>query len=68
MNDGVMLLFLRQIFPEWSITRDADGVWRARGRVRVWASSVEGVLDVLAMAEPEAGERVRRFFAVAPEN
>ncbi|WUI00822.1 hypothetical protein OHR68_03110 [Spirillospora sp. NBC_00431] len=63
MNDGIMLLFLRQIFPEWSITREVDGVWRASGRVRVLASSADGVLDVLVMAEPEAGERVRRFFA-----
>ncbi|TDB84055.1 hypothetical protein E1264_26085 [Actinomadura sp. KC216] len=65
MSDGILLLFLREIFPEWSITRGADGVWRASGRVWVWASSVEGVLDALAMAEPDAGARVRSFFADA---
>lgn len=63
MNDGIMLLFLRQIFPEWVIVREADGVWRASGRVRVLASSVDGVLDALVLVEPDAGERVRRFFA-----
>lgn len=62
MNDGILLLFLRQIFPEWSIRPDGHGVWRARGRVLVSASSADGLLDVLALVEPEAAERVERYF------
>lgn len=62
MNEGVLLLFLQRIFPEWSITRDQDGVWRVSGHVRMAASSVDGVLDLIAVAEPEAGEQVRHFF------
>lgn len=66
MNDGILLLFLQWIFPEWSIVRDRDGSWRASGRVLVFASSADGLLDALAVAEPEAGERVARFFAGEP--
>ncbi|TDB92967.1 hypothetical protein [Actinomadura sp. 7K534] len=62
MNEGVLLLFLQRIFPEWSITKGDDGVLRISGHVRVSASSIDGVLDVLAAVEPEAGERVRRYF------
>lgn len=61
MSEGILLLFLQWIFPEWSISRDGRGVWRADGRLLVWASSADGLLDVLAMAEPAAGERVMRF-------
>ena len=62
MNDGVLLLFLRAMFPEWAIARGEDGVWQVSGHVRVSASSIDGVLDLLAVAEPGAEERVRRFF------
>ncbi|TDC98052.1 hypothetical protein E1285_01190 [Actinomadura sp. 7K507] len=62
MNEGVLLLFLRRIFPEWSIVLDQDGTWRVSGHVRVSASSVDGVLEVLAVVEPEAEDRVRQFF------
>ncbi|TDD68860.1 hypothetical protein E1293_36515 [Actinomadura darangshiensis] len=63
MSDGILLLFLRQIFPEWSIMRGADGVWRAGGHVLIWASSVDGLMDALAAAVPDAAERVRCFFS-----
>ncbi|GGU98322.1 hypothetical protein GCM10010182_13640 [Actinomadura cremea] len=62
MNEGVLLLFLQRLFPEWSITRDRDDVWRAAGRVHIAASSSDGLLEVLAVAEPGAAERVARFF------
>ena len=62
MNEGVLLLFLRRIFPEWSFVVDEDGIWQVSGHVHVSVPSVDGVLDVLAVVEPEAGERVRRLF------
>lgn len=55
-------MFLQRIFPEWSITKGDDGDWRVSGHVRLSVSSLDGALDVLAVAEPEAEERVRRFF------
>ncbi|TDE35496.1 hypothetical protein [Actinomadura sp. 6K520] len=63
MNEEVLLLFLQRIFPEWSITRGDDGGWRVSGHVRVSVASIDGALDLLAVAEPEAEERVRRFFS-----
>ena len=55
-------MFLRRIFPELSILLDQDGNWQVSGHVRVSASAIDGVLDVLAVVEPEAEDRVRRFF------
>lgn len=63
MNEGVLLLFLQRIFPEWSIVREEDGTWCVGGHVCASVSSIDGVLDLLALAEPEAGERVRRFLS-----
>ncbi|MFB4306240.1 hypothetical protein [Actinomadura sp. GTD37] len=63
MSDGILLLFLRQIFPEWSIARDGDGSWNARGRVRIWAVSADEFMDALALVVPDAAERVRCFLA-----
>ncbi|MBE1531093.1 hypothetical protein [Actinomadura algeriensis] len=68
MNDGVLLLFLRKLFPEWAITRDRDDVWRATGRVHISASSSDGLLEMLAVAEPSAAERVARFFGSCSED
>ncbi|QFG24280.1 hypothetical protein [Actinomadura sp. WMMB 499] len=65
MNEGLLLLFLQRIFPEWTITRDRDDVWRATGRVHISASSRDGLLELLAVAEPGAAERVARFFGEA---
>ncbi|WP_026402470.1 hypothetical protein [Actinomadura rifamycini] len=62
MSEDVLLLFLRRLFPEWTIARDRDGVWRATGRVHISASSSDGLLEMLAVAEPAAAERVTRFF------
>jgi hypothetical protein len=61
VSDGVLLLFLRQIFPEWSITRDG-GCWRAGGRVVISAPSADELMDVLVAVVPDAGQRVRYFF------
>ncbi|MEV5824083.1 hypothetical protein AB0L25_00730 [Spirillospora sp. NPDC052242] len=62
MNESVLLLFLQRLFPEWAITRDRDDVWRATGRVHISASSSDGLLDMLAAADPGAADRVTRFF------
>lgn len=32
MNDAVALLLVQRLFPEWVITRDAYGNWRAAFR------------------------------------
>ncbi|NKZ09293.1 hypothetical protein [Actinomadura latina] len=66
MNDGILLLFLRQIFPEWSVTRE-DGTWRAGRRVLISASSADDLMDALALVVPDAAERVRFFLVDAQE-
>ncbi|TDC69144.1 hypothetical protein E1200_09435 [Actinomadura sp. GC306] len=63
MNEGVLLLFLQRLFPEWSITKGDDGAWRVSGHVRVSVSSIDGAMELLAVVEPEAERRVRRFFS-----
>ncbi|GAA2138749.1 hypothetical protein [Actinomadura napierensis] len=56
MNEPVTLLLLRHLFPHWSITLDG-GVWRAGGRVLISSSHLEGLLDLLRVADPAAVER-----------
>ena len=58
---SVTLLLLRHLFPEWSLTLDPEGTWRATGRILISASSVEGLLDLLLVADPEAVERAARL-------
>ncbi|WP_141576629.1 hypothetical protein [Actinomadura sp. WMMA1423] len=53
----VTLLLLQHLFPEWSITLDREGIWRATGRVLISASDVDGLMDLLHTADPEAFER-----------
>ncbi|GAA0591434.1 hypothetical protein [Actinomadura livida] len=53
----VTLLLLQYLFPEWSITLDREGMWRATGRVLISASDLDGFLDLLHTADPEACER-----------
>jgi len=61
VSEGILLLFLRQIFPEWSIGRDGDGSWSAKGCVCILAPSGDGLMDALALVVPDAAERVRCF-------
>ncbi|MDL4814608.1 hypothetical protein [Actinomadura opuntiae] len=56
MNESVTLLLLRHLFPHWSITLDGD-VWRASGRMLISSSHLEGLLDLLHVADPAAVER-----------
>ncbi|TDC97069.1 hypothetical protein [Actinomadura sp. 7K507] len=52
-DEPVAMLLLQHLFPQWSITRDERGLWRAT----VSASSVDGLLDVLAAADPQGARR-----------
>ncbi|WP_141576609.1 hypothetical protein [Actinomadura sp. WMMA1423] len=56
----VTLLLLPYLFPEWSITLDREGIWRATGRVLISASDLDGLMDLLHTADPEAFERAFR--------
>ncbi|MVZ98918.1 hypothetical protein F8568_000665 [Actinomadura sp. LD22] len=56
MDESVTVLLLRHLFPHWSITSDG-GVWRAGGRVLISSSHLEGLLDLLHVADPVAVER-----------
>ena len=66
MSDALLLMFLRHLLPEWTITRDVHGVWRATGRVQGAASSVDGLLDVIRAADPDGVERAVRKMTAAP--
>jgi hypothetical protein len=57
MNENVLLLFLRHLFPEWEFSLDHHGVWRAKGRILISSSSAEGLIDSLAIAAPGAYDR-----------
>ena len=57
VNETVALLLIQRLFPEWTITRDAHGVWRAAGRAHVSSSDLDGLLGVLAVADPDAARR-----------
>ncbi|GAA1542750.1 hypothetical protein GCM10009678_26550 [Actinomadura kijaniata] len=57
----VLLSILRELFPQWDIWHER-GVWRAAGFVLVSASSVDGLVEHLAGADPDAfGEVARRL-------
>lgn len=58
---SVTLLLLRHLFPEWSITLDSAGVWRASGRVLISASDADGLLHLLHVADPDSFERAARL-------
>ncbi|GGV00175.1 hypothetical protein GCM10010182_16710 [Actinomadura cremea] len=57
MRDGLLLVFLRHLFPEWTIARDVHGVWRATGRLHASASSIDGLVDIIRAADPGGFER-----------
>ncbi|MGK5550014.1 hypothetical protein ACSNOI_00225 [Actinomadura kijaniata] len=52
-------MILRESFPRWDI-RHERGVWRAAGFVLVSASSVDGLVEHLADADPGAFEEAAR--------
>lgn len=52
MSDELLLVFLRHLFPDWTIARDVHGVWRATGRRHASASSVEGLVAIIRAADP----------------
>ncbi|WP_433228117.1 hypothetical protein [Actinomadura formosensis] len=57
MNEAVALLLLHHLLPEWAIMRDDAGVWRAIGRIPISASDLDGLLESLAVADPDATRR-----------
>lgn len=57
MDERVMLLLVQHLFPEWTIGRGGDGVWRAVGRVHISATELDGLLDALGRADPDAVRR-----------
>lgn len=56
-NEPVTLLLLQHLFPGWTITWDERGIWRAAGRVAISASDVDGLLDLIVVADPDATRR-----------
>lgn len=58
-DEPVTLLLLRYLFPEWVITRDGEGGWRAVGRVS--SSDLDGLLGMLAAADPQGARRAVRL-------
>ncbi|MEU8798115.1 hypothetical protein [Spirillospora sp. NPDC048819] len=56
-NEPVTLLLLQHLFPGWTITRDERGIWEATGRVAISASDVDGLLGLMAVADPDATRR-----------
>ena len=58
---SLTLLLLRHLFPEWAITLDGAGVWRAIGRILISASDLDGLLESLAVADPDAARCALSF-------
>ncbi|TDB76911.1 hypothetical protein E1264_37925 [Actinomadura sp. KC216] len=63
MNERVTLLLLLHLFPEWTIMRDGAGVWRGIGRILISASDLDGLLESLAVADPDATRRAVALLA-----
>ncbi|WP_067797022.1 hypothetical protein [Actinomadura formosensis] len=61
MNEAV----LHHLFLEWAIMRDGAGVWRAIGRIPISASDLDGLLESLTVADPDA---VRRALSLLTED
>jgi hypothetical protein len=64
---SVTLLLIQHLFPGWSITLDREGFWRASGRVLISSSDVEGLFDLMRLADPAAMERAARLLAEPPQ-
>ncbi|GAA0284667.1 hypothetical protein GCM10009527_096000 [Actinomadura nitritigenes] len=54
---NVTSLLLQHLFPDWSITLDREGIWRATGRILISASDLDGLVNMLHVVDPEAFER-----------
>ncbi|WUH99772.1 hypothetical protein OHR68_40855 [Spirillospora sp. NBC_00431] len=63
MNERVTLLLLDHLFPEWAIVRDGEGVWRATRRILISASDLDGLLESLAVVDPDATRRAVSLLA-----
>ncbi|MGK5557195.1 hypothetical protein ACSNOI_36855 [Actinomadura kijaniata] len=57
----VLLAVLRDLFPRWEI-RHERGVWRAAGFMLVSSSTVEGLVEHLAGADPDSFAKAARRF------
>ncbi|WP_067488743.1 hypothetical protein [Actinomadura hibisca] len=50
----LLLSFVRDLFPHWDIWVCDRDVWRASGVILISSSSLEGLLDGLGAADPDA--------------
>ncbi|TDE32624.1 hypothetical protein [Actinomadura sp. 6K520] len=66
MNEPVALLLLRHLFPDWAITRGREGTWRAAGRTLISSSDLDGLLEMLTVADPDAARRAVRLLKERP--
>ncbi|MEU8800897.1 hypothetical protein [Spirillospora sp. NPDC048819] len=66
MDEPVALLLLRHLFPEWVITRDRAGIWRAAGRTLISSGDIDGLLEMLAVADPVAARQAVHLLAERP--
>lgn len=57
VNESVLLLFLRHLFPDWEFSLDHHGMWRAKGRILISSSCAESLISCLAIAAPDAYSR-----------
>ncbi|WP_067825926.1 hypothetical protein [Actinomadura kijaniata] len=56
----VLLVVLRDLFPQWEIWVCDRGVWRAAGSMLVSSSTVEGLVEHLAGADPGSFAKAAR--------
>ncbi|TMQ99237.1 hypothetical protein ETD83_18260 [Actinomadura soli] len=63
MDERVALLLLHHLFPEWAIMPDGSGVWRAIGRILISAPDLDGLMESLAVADPDAVRRAASLLA-----
>ncbi|GAA4229652.1 hypothetical protein GCM10022254_22570 [Actinomadura meridiana] len=54
MNVPVTLLLLQHLIPEWRITRDLHGTWRATGSAPISAPNVNALLTAIHATDPNA--------------
>ncbi|GAA1576581.1 hypothetical protein GCM10009678_69090 [Actinomadura kijaniata] len=63
MNPRVVLLaILQDLFPTWEIWICDRGVWRAAGVMLVSASTIDGLVEHLAGADPDGFTQAARRF------
>jgi len=61
MNEGVVLLLLRRLFPEWDVARDERGGWRVSNLGLAWSGDLDGLLTLLAAADSGSARRAVRL-------